>query len=228
MKSFRIDQLINLSSQAKCLADIGSDHGFYALQALKKNICQEIVVCDIAAAPLQRSIDLFLSENIAAKDARFFLSDGLLSVPDDLVIDAACIAGLSGQTIISIIKNSTNIFRQMDYILLQPMQKTNLLRQWLASSGFIFLDESICVDKAKFFAIMKVKFTGNTINLTEFEKLLGPLNVERRSAEALSLCKELLKRKKNELFAKQSGKIIAQDELDSIAHLVEEMEDYLR
>jgi tRNA (adenine22-N1)-methyltransferase len=228
MKSLRINQLIDASSKTTCLADIGSDHGFYALQAITMNICQKVIICDIASAPLQRSIDLFTAKNIANDKASFFLSDGLLSVPSDIIIDAACIAGLSGQTIVSILSNSINSFRRMDYILLQPMQKADKLRQWLSSSGFNLLDEKICHESSKFFPIIKAKYSGNIICLSEIEKCLGPINLQQRSPLSISLCQEYLKRKKDEFAAKQSSATVLVEELARIACLIKEMEDYLK
>ena len=226
--SERLNNLIALTSKTHCLADVGADHGKYGLMAIKQKLCAQLVVCDIAEAPLNNAQTLLFEANITAKtNISFHLSDGLRTVPPAKHISAACIAGLSGKTIISIINNDFTRFRQMEYLLLQPMQTAPLLREWLALNGFSFVDEKIVQEGTKYYPIVMVRYTGEIRKLTEIAQNIGPINLTNMDKVTKEYCRKVYLQKQKSLAGIMNGNQINNAKLAHVAKIIKDLEGYV-
>ena len=87
------------------------------------------------------------------------LGSGLSCVaPDE--IDTIVIAGMGGETILSILEAApwTNDARYT--LLLQPMTKAEVLRPWLSEQGYVFLKERLVLENRTYFPIMALRGGG--------------------------------------------------------------------
>lgn len=80
--------------------------------------------------------------------ATLLLSDGLEQV-DKTDVSHVVIAGMGGETIIHILQPCDWV-KQGVQLILQPMTKVPVLRQWLAENGYAILQEQVVKD-GKFF-----------------------------------------------------------------------------
>ena len=84
------------------------------------------------------------------------LGDGL-SVLRPGEADAAVIAGMGGDTIVSILSAASWCRERGLLLLLQPMSRAEVLRRWLPENGFALLAEKLVQDKGVLYPIFTVQ-----------------------------------------------------------------------
>ncbi len=142
------------------VCDVGTDHAQLAVYLIEEGIASDVIASDIGEGPLaaaQRTIEKHgLSSRI-----RTILSDGLQNVPGEDLTDIV-IAGMGGETMVHILE--TCPFSLTDIrLILQPMTKADVLRDWLYRHGFAICRET-CIREERFlYAVMQVEYTGNCV-----------------------------------------------------------------
>ena len=155
----------------RCLADIGTDHGYIPAELLRSGRAEKAVAADIGAAPLDRARQtarLYGLEN----RIDFRLGDGL-AVLKPGEADVIVIAGMGGDNIAEIL-SAAPWSRDGPLLLLQPMSRAEVLRQWLAEREFCLRAERLVQDKGVLYPILTVQGAGNRI-ITEAEAWGGVL-----------------------------------------------------
>lgn len=154
--SNRLKCIGNMVEKCNCIADIGTDHGYLPIYLLEKNICTRAIASDINRGPVEKAkknIELsHLSDKIQCR-----LGPGLKTISQHEV-DCAVIAGMGGNLIRDIIEESMDIFKNLNYVILQPVQNAEVLRKYVLESGYNIIDEELCVDDNKYYEVMKVKY----------------------------------------------------------------------
>ena len=166
--------MINLSSRLKKIAelvdfgatviDVGTDHGYVPNFLCEKKISRDIIATDISKNSLEKSIELTKKMG-NEKFIRNILANGIVKENRDNII----IAGLGGIQIAEIIFNSIEISRSAKKLILQPMQKTNILRRELNNMGFEIIYEEIIFEDDRYFEIIIAKFNGKRKSLDELD-----------------------------------------------------------
>ena len=157
--------------------DVGSDHGYLAVRSLEDEIAESAVCTEIHKAPAQRSLDALIDAGFG-ECSEVFVTDGLKGVPlrsGDIVV----IAGMGGLNIIDIIThaikdNGHNVLENVTFVL-QPQKSNEIVRNFLAKSGFVFEDETVCYDRDIFYNCMRVVFKGISTALTAEQACYGPV-----------------------------------------------------
>ena len=100
------------------VADIGTDHGYLPIWLLQYGLQEKL---------------------------SFRLGSGLSCVvPEE--IDTIVIAGMGGETILSILEAAPWTNNARYTLLLQPMTKAEVLRPWLSEHGYSFLRERLVLE----------------------------------------------------------------------------------
>ena len=137
------------------LADVGTDHGYLPAALLLAGRIRRAVASDVGAMPLDRArrtaAELDLEEKMELR-----LGDGL-SVLRPGEADAAVIAGMGGDTIVSILSAASWCRERGLLLLLQPMSRAEVLRRWLPENGFALLAEKLVQDKGVLYPIFTVQ-----------------------------------------------------------------------
>jgi len=55
--SARLEQIVALCDNVKCIADIGCDHGYVTAELILSNKCSKVIATDISARSLDRQLD---------------------------------------------------------------------------------------------------------------------------------------------------------------------------
>ena len=116
------------------VADVGADHGYLSIELIKNNLASKVIATEKNLHPFEA-----LSKNISGVngiEAR--LGDGLqvLSAGE---VDTICIAGMGGGLMIKILEESPGARR----LILQPMNDTKKIREYLAGKNFTIIDEDL-------------------------------------------------------------------------------------
>ncbi|BCS80953.1 tRNA (adenine(22)-N(1))-methyltransferase [Anaerocellum diazotrophicum] len=182
MISKRIEGIINLLDRCNTLADIGCDHGYVAVEAIKRKIANKVFAVDINFQPLLKAKELSKKENVDDK-IEFLLGNGFDPIEEE--VDEAVIAGMGSENICSILsKAKDRIFNTT--LVLQPMKDVELLRRWLFENGFDISIEKVIKDKNRFYIIIKSSYLQKKISFSDKDIYIGR-HIHDRTEESYEL-----------------------------------------
>ena len=131
----RIGAVINFVKKNSRVADIGADHGYLAIELIKRGRASFVVAGDKNPAPLAAA-----QKNISAADLEKIISvrlgDGL-QVLRDGEVDTICIAGMGGALIAEILAAAPKILAGAENLILQPMNALDKVYAWLEDNGWL-------------------------------------------------------------------------------------------
>ena len=137
----------------RCLADIGTDHGYLPAELLRAGHCRQAIAADIGAAPLERAHRTAQLYGLEAR-MELRLGDGL-TVLSPGEADVIVIAGMGGDNITEIL-SAAPWSQDGPLLLLQPMSRAEVLRQWLWERGCRLRSERLVQDKGVLYPILAV------------------------------------------------------------------------
>lgn len=183
--SNRLKKIAELVDFGATVIDVGTDHGYVPNFLCEKKISRDIIATDISKNSLEKSIEL-TRERDNEKYIRNILANGIVKENRDNII----IAGLGGIQIAEIILNSIEIARSAKKLILQPMQKTNILRRELNNMGFEIIDEEIIFEDDRYFEIILARYFGEIKNLEEVDFYFSKSLIEKRDKVYLDFLRE--------------------------------------
>jgi len=163
----RLQCLADCVPEGARLADVGTDHGYLPVWLLQNGRIASAIASDINAEPLEHARRT-AAEYGMTLDLR--LCAGLDAVAPDEV-DVIAIAGMGGETIITILEGAAWDWRGKT-LLLQPMTKAELLRRYLTEHGFRIASERLVLDKGVIYPVLTVE-AGESAPLTNAEAWCG-------------------------------------------------------
>lgn len=153
--STRLEFIVNHIDKVISLSDIGTDHGYVPLYALRKELCEKAIACDINKDPLDKARLNALLEGMG-DELEFRLGSGLQPIKAGEV-QAVIIAGMGGILIKEILEKDKAKVDNLDYLILQPAQNPELLREYLYTNDYEIITEDLCVDDGKYYELFKVR-----------------------------------------------------------------------
>ena len=171
MNNKRIEAISQLIDNDESVIDIGCDHGFLAKMLRIKGNNKLIICSDNKIGPLNNA-----RNNLIGYDNIYFeLTDGVDNI--DTVCDVCVLAGMGHNTVISIIENNENYFRNCKKIIIQVNSVVAQMRQYLSNHKFQIIDECMVYDY-KYYQIMVVKSGQQQLNELQIE--FGPVLLEKK------------------------------------------------
>ncbi|MFA7376620.1 MAG: class I SAM-dependent methyltransferase [Acholeplasmataceae bacterium] len=162
----RIDTLASLTKGIDTLLDIGTDHGYLIVKALKEGFINQAIAADLNSGPLSQAMKNIKNEGLNEK-VSFIKSNGFESI--DQPFDGVCIAGM-GMHLISEILSQPH--KKADKYILQSNTRVFELRSYLSSNGFKIVDEKVVYDKHYYVIVVAIK---EKESLNYEDLLLGPV-----------------------------------------------------
>jgi dinuclear metal center YbgI/SA1388 family protein len=136
--------------------------------------CSKVIASDIVDGPLN-SAEQTIKRYALEDKISIVKSDGLENVDLSNVSDII-IAGMGGETILGIIKGCPEIIERGISLVLQPMTKAPILRKELYALGFEIVKEVAVQVGETFYTVMKVEYTGFSMQLSEYFAKVGKVN----------------------------------------------------
>lgn len=152
--SKRLKTIVDLIDPNMKVADIGTDHGYIPIYLIKNGISDFVIASDINKGPINILLNN-LKEHGVEKGVYERLGSGLKTINENEV-DVVIIAGMGGNLISDIIDESMNIVKSLKYMILQPAQHEDVLREYLFNNEFKILEENVVLDSDKYYHTMKV------------------------------------------------------------------------
>lgn len=153
--SKRLEFIADHIDKIIALSDIGTDHGYIPLYALRKGLCERAIASDINKDPLDKARLNALLEGMG-DELEFRLGGGLEPLKDGEV-QAVIIAGMGGKLIRDILEKDIAKVDNLDYLILQPAQNPEGLREYLYTNDYEIISEDLCKDDGKYYELFKVK-----------------------------------------------------------------------
>lgn len=157
--SKRLMKIASYVNYCEAVADIGTDHGYIPIYLVKNNKCNSAIASDINKGPIEKASTNIRFEGLSEK-IKCLLGGGLkpLKVGE---VNGVIIAGMGGNLIRDIILEDIEKVKLYDFLILQPAQNPEVLREFLYNNNFEILNEDLILDDGKFYELFKVKYNEN-------------------------------------------------------------------
>lgn len=149
------DRLMTIASfvrRQSRVADIGTDHGYLPVYLTENGLCRSVIATDVKSGPLKSAKDHVKQAGLQEK-ITLRLGDGLSVINPDEVEDII-IAGMGGETIVSLLDATPWIKDEKLRLILQPMTRTHELHRWLMQNGFVIQPERLVIDGHHMYPVM--------------------------------------------------------------------------
>jgi len=152
--SGRLKALAGYIDKGASVADIGTDHGHLPVYLVQTGSVSRMIATDISAASLASARRAAGDHNVISA-IKFVVTPGLDGIsPEDT--DTIVIAGMGGETILSILKNAPWTKQTGVKLILQPQSKIDLLCRFLYDNGYEIKEAKYINDKGKRYTIICV------------------------------------------------------------------------
>ena len=139
--SERLNTILSLVSQSKCVADVGCDHGFVSIELINRKIAENVIAMDIRQGPLMRAQEHIMQTHLSDK-IQTRLSDGVAALKPGEA-DSLIIAGMGGNLVIHILENGKETVKDMKQCILQPQSEIQKVRKYLRENDFKIIEEGV-------------------------------------------------------------------------------------
>lgn len=192
--SKRLKRIAEHVDKCESVADIGTDHGYIPIYLVKEGICKKAIASDINKGPIEKAKVNVAFEGVSNK-IKCLLGPGLnpLKVGE---VNGVILAGMGGNITRDILLADMDKVKKYDFIILQPAQNPEVLREFLYKNDYEIIDEDLIKDEGRFYELFKVKYNENSEKLVFEDGLyyeVSPLLREKNH----SLFKEFIEEKIN-------------------------------
>ena len=139
------------------MADIGCDHGYVAISALRSGRAKRAIAADVAKGPLDIARRNCEAEQVGDRVSTV-LSDGFSNIPDSADINCAVIAGMGGLLMEHLLREGRlKRFPQLRQLVLSPQSDLDAVRRLLIDElSYTISTEYMVLDEGKYYYIMDV------------------------------------------------------------------------
>lgn len=178
--SKRLKWITEKLNKCKVIMDVGTDHGYIPIYLVKNHIADKVIASDINKDPLKKAEINASLDGVADKiDLR--LGSGLATLKNNEA-EEVIIAGMGGNLIRDILENDLEKVKNLDYLILQPAQNPEVLREYLYTNNYEILEEDLCLDEGKYYELFKVRYKiGNYISLESIYYEISPMLLNKKS-----------------------------------------------
>lgn len=135
------------------VADIGCDHAFTSIYLVEEKLASGAVAMDINKEPLKRAWqhikEAGMEEYISVR-----LSDGARELKKGEA-DTILISGMGGALITDILKQSIDIIKYAEELVLSPQSEIYIVRHFLHDNGFKIVSEDMVKEQGKFYVVIR-------------------------------------------------------------------------
>ena len=169
----RLETIIERMPDSGCLADVGCDHAYVAIEAVRRGRAARALACDVRKGPLQQAAEHILCAGLAGKiETR--LSDGLEQVAPGEA-DTVVVAGMGGPLMERILQGRLGDFA---HFVLSPQSEIPHFRRFLLAEGMQIDEETMLIEEGKYYVILNVSqradaASADSMYVTEEDFLFG-------------------------------------------------------
>lgn len=170
----RLETLASFVDKDAIIADVGADHGKLIIYLAEKGIIAKGYGIENKLGPFQILAYNLRSAHSACLSA--VLQDGISQLAND--VDTIILAGLGGETIISILKEGRANLKNVQTIITDSHTSLGDVRKYIVTLGYIIKDEKLILERNKYYEITKFVKTDKPVIYTDFEYQRGPIIIQ--------------------------------------------------
>ncbi len=176
----RIERLAYYTKHSKRVCDIGCDHAYTLVTAIKQYGVSHGYAVEVASGPLENAKKTIHEHNLD-RQITPVLSNGFQEM-DASLFDTAILSGMGGILIVEILKNSLEKIKNKKLII-EANNDAAKVRDFLFSQGFIITEEEALYDQGKYYEIMIFEPGAQKYDVYDTE--FGPILRKQCSADFL-------------------------------------------
>ncbi|GMO13533.1 MAG: class I SAM-dependent methyltransferase [Mycoplasmoidaceae bacterium] len=213
--SNRLNSITRRIKKNSVIIDVGSDHAYTAINALRNAKAKFVYNIELNKSPLKSGIENLIKEDLLSK-TKNIIANGLRTNEIKEPIDYCIISGLGGNTIVSILSNSS-VNNIKEYILVTN-DHPEIIRRYVKENNLKISHEEMIFENKIFYSLIQISLKGKKV-ISFSDEYFGPINKKQLNNILISYLKQLLIQHKKiySLSKKQSeNKIIM--EIEKILH----------
>ncbi|WP_017548835.1 tRNA (adenine(22)-N(1))-methyltransferase [Salinicoccus carnicancri] len=219
------DRLKKVASyiEGDTLVDIGSDHAYLPIYAVKNRIVQKAICGEIVKGPYDSTVENIQAHGLADRiEARF--GSGLKIVSEDDDIDSITICGMGGPLIADILRTGFENVSGMPRLILQPNTYSYPVRRTLQEIGYEITDETVLRHGRHFYEIIVAERGESSYD--EKALMFGPVNLTKRGDAFIRKQERELEHQKR-ILANLEINSANQDKMNEIRKIIDLLEEVL-
>jgi tRNA (adenine22-N1)-methyltransferase len=177
--SIRLKAIASMVEKCTNVVDVGTDHGYVPIYLVKNEVIESAIASDINKGPVEKAKKNVLNNNLSHM-INCRLGSGLSTISRGEV-QVAIIAGMGGNLIRDILEADLEVVKQLEYMILQPVQNAEILREYLYNIGYDILDEEICYEDDKFYEIIKAKYNTKSVILDSINYEISKVLLDKKN-----------------------------------------------
>ncbi len=182
----RINLLASLCANTNSLVDIGTDHAYVPILAIKDYNVRYAFACDVSIGPLNNA-KINIKKNNLEEQIETILSNGLDNI--NFPFETLLISGMGGILITEILKNGLTKAKMASKIVLQPNNNIDDVRRFLNENDFEIIDEKPIIESDKYYEIIVAKHNHIKKELSELELEFGPILLKNQELDFIKQLK---------------------------------------
>lgn len=174
--SKRLLSIATLVNKDSVIADVGCDHALLDIYLLQNKIIKKSYACDVSKGALdqaKKNISLCGVKNIETR-----LGDGLNVISKKDLVDTVVISGLGNQKIASILKESSELLKGINFLIIQSNTGVSQIRKSVIKLGYYIEDEKLVEERNIIYTVIKFSKGKKTYNKKEL--LFGPILLKNK------------------------------------------------
>lgn len=179
--SRRLEKIVELAPKSKAIADIGTDHGFVASELIRRGKAEKVIATDINPQPLEKAVAI--AQRYSLEDQIDYRLGAGLTVLEPGEVNGIIIAGMGGAMMREILEDSPRVVKDLDFILLQPAQNPELVREYLYDQHYRILAEDLVREEdGRFYEYFKVAYDESIWGFSHkpMDFALSPILIKKR------------------------------------------------
>lgn len=222
MLNGRLLTVYNKIPKCNIVCDIGTDHGYLAVELIIKNKCSRVIGADIGEGPLKAAQKNALRFNVLDK-IELRQGDGLEPIESG-EMDTLIIAGMGGELIGKILLKDLEKAQSANILILQPMNHVDDLREFLYNNGFDIIDEELSREDRRIYNIIVAKYDGIKREKTPFHIYIGEILLKNQDPLLDKYVAKHLTRLNKALIGIEKSSIINDYKVSRLKNLIKEVE----
>lgn len=224
--SDRLKTIGSMVDKCEVICDVGTDHAYLPIYLIKKGMCNRAIASDINKGPVDKAKHNVKREGLYDKIS-CRLGGGLTTVKP-FEAEGAIIAGMGGNLIRDIIEESKTVFESFKFLILQPVQNPEVLRQYIYEAGYDIINEELCFDEGKYYEIIKIKYDNKPLELEHIYYEVSKKLIDKKHPLIREYIEFKLEKYKSILKYLNEDTELAKKRKDEVEYKISKLEEFLK
>jgi tRNA (adenine22-N1)-methyltransferase len=224
--SIRLKAIASMIEECDSVVDVGTDHGYIPIYLVKNGLIKNAVASDINRGPVEKAKGNVISNDVSTQIS-CRLGSGLATINKGEV-QVAIVAGMGGNLIRDILEADLDVVKELKYMILQPVQNAEVLREYLYSTGYDIIDEEICIDDGKFYEIIKAKYNTKPVTLDNIYYEISKTLIDKKHLVMQRFIEYKLQKYSQIYDALNEDSIPAKNRKEQLYHVINRLKEFLK